>query len=252
MNYMVMECHPAFVVVMDEEGRFFKAANRGYQVGQTIPEIIEMQLPDTSASAKKGKVIRGPWMRTIAAVAACLVLAVLVALPRGPVAYASVYLRINPEVRIDVDKNDGVVGLTAQNPDGTLLLEGYTYQEKTLEQVVSELVDRAVLMDFLQDGGRVTLSLDAEDLEWVAVHQTALQETLGAHLAAQPDTEAIRIELDVWDEDDLEEDDAGDSDKDDDADVSDDDDADEDDEDEDDEDEDDEDDQDDDSDDDNN
>ena len=212
MSYMVMECHPAFVVVMDEEGRFIKAANRGYQVGQTIGEILPMQLPDTPAPAKGRKAIPGPWLRTFAAAAACLVLAVLVLFPRGPVAYASVYLTINPQVRIDVDRADAVVSLSAQNPDGTRLLEGYQYQNKPLEQVVSELIDKAVEMHFLQSGGRVILSLDAADPQWVTQHQADLQKTLDAHLSAQLDTDAIRVETIVRDDDDDADDDDDDAD----------------------------------------
>ena len=34
MNYLVMEVHPAYAVVLDEEGRFLKAANLRYQVGE--------------------------------------------------------------------------------------------------------------------------------------------------------------------------------------------------------------------------
>ena len=34
MSYVVMECHPGYVVLLDEEGRFLKAANLRYEVGQ--------------------------------------------------------------------------------------------------------------------------------------------------------------------------------------------------------------------------
>ena len=36
MNYLVMEVHPAYAVVLDEEGRFLKTANLHYQVGDTV------------------------------------------------------------------------------------------------------------------------------------------------------------------------------------------------------------------------
>ena len=36
MKYLVMETHPAYAVVLDEEGRFLKAANLRYQVGDTV------------------------------------------------------------------------------------------------------------------------------------------------------------------------------------------------------------------------
>ena len=40
MNYLVMEVHPAYAVVLDEEGRFLKAANLRYQVGDTVRDIV--------------------------------------------------------------------------------------------------------------------------------------------------------------------------------------------------------------------
>ena len=36
MKYIVMECHFSYAVLLDENGKFLKAANRGYQVGQTV------------------------------------------------------------------------------------------------------------------------------------------------------------------------------------------------------------------------
>ena len=43
MSYLVMEVHPAYAVVLDEEGRFLKAANLRYQVGDTVRDIVELR-----------------------------------------------------------------------------------------------------------------------------------------------------------------------------------------------------------------
>ena len=45
MSYLVMEVHPAYAVVLDEEGRFLKAANLRYQVGDTVRDIVELRHP---------------------------------------------------------------------------------------------------------------------------------------------------------------------------------------------------------------
>ena len=47
MKYLVMECHPAYAVVLTEDGRFLKAANMHYEVGQTVTEIIQLHLPES-------------------------------------------------------------------------------------------------------------------------------------------------------------------------------------------------------------
>ena len=39
MSYLVMECHPGYVVLLDEEGRFLKAANLRYETGQTVYDL---------------------------------------------------------------------------------------------------------------------------------------------------------------------------------------------------------------------
>ena len=42
MKYMVMECHTGYAVLLDEEGRFWKAANLHYQVGETVEDPVRM------------------------------------------------------------------------------------------------------------------------------------------------------------------------------------------------------------------
>ena len=71
MSYMVMECHPAYAVVLDENGRFLKVANLNYQVGQTVPSVLEMSPPkkpafkaiwaSVSAAACLGLLVLGGW-----------------------------------------------------------------------------------------------------------------------------------------------------------------------------------------------
>ena len=57
MKYLVMECHLSYAVVLDEEGRFLRVANRHYKVGQMVTNIIEMQIPQerTDTGRKKRK-----------------------------------------------------------------------------------------------------------------------------------------------------------------------------------------------------
>lgn len=40
MKYIVMECHFSYAVLLDENGKFLKAANRGYHVGQTVTDPV--------------------------------------------------------------------------------------------------------------------------------------------------------------------------------------------------------------------
>ena len=60
-------------------------------------------------------------------------------------------MTINPEVRIDVDRDEMVVGLDGVNDDGADLISGYVYDDKSLELVMDELVDRAIEMGYLSE-----------------------------------------------------------------------------------------------------
>lgn len=173
MKYIVLERHPGYVVVLDEEGRFLKAADRQYQVGQQLDAILPMHPP-----RRRGRAVLFPAL----AAAACLVLLAFSAVRMAQMPYASVYMTINPQVRIDVNRRDTVLTVEGTNPDGEALTEGYEGRGKALEQVMDELTDRAVEMGWLHPGGQITLTLDAEDGDWVATHSDSLPAHLNEYL----------------------------------------------------------------------
>lgn len=178
MKYLVMECHPGYAVVLDEQGQFRKVANMRYEVGQTLTAVTELSLPQAAPARK-----RPPrWLTSLTAVAACLALLLTSVFYGGQRAYASVYMTINPQVRIDVNRSDLVVGLEGVNEDGKTLIDGYSYQKKDLDLVVDELVDRAIEMDFLHEGDKIALELDAQDNEWIVNHRDALGTQLDGYL----------------------------------------------------------------------
>ena len=190
MKYLVMECHLSYAVVLDENGRFRKVTNRHYEVGQTVTDIIEMKSPQVAEMPVKKKKYR--WVSSLCAMAACLVLVFTYIFTSSQQAYASVYMSINPEVRIDVNRRDTVVGLEGMNGDGRDLIEDYTYQKKDLDLVMDELVDRAIAMGYLHEGGSITLTLDAEDNRWVVQHEGVLRSHLTEYL-----TEKITVSVEV-------------------------------------------------------
>lgn len=183
MKYLVMECHLSHAVVLSDDGKFLNVANLRYEVGQTVEDVVEMQIPEAPAET------RVRWLTPLVSLAACLVLVVGLMFFRVP--YASVYMTINPEVRIDVNRSDVVVGVEGVNDDGVTLLEGYEFKKKHLDTVMDELVDRAIDMGYLSDGGTVTVTLDADD-DWVVSHS----DSLGAHLNEYL-TEKVTVTIEI-------------------------------------------------------
>lgn len=183
MKYIVMECHYSYAILLDENGRFVKAANLHYEQGQTVTDIIEMKEVPVRRINKR--------LNTILAVAiACVVFMITSYINHQT--YGSVFMVINPEVRIDVNRKNEVVGLEALNADGVLLIRDYSYQNKSLEPVMDELVDRAIEMGYLSEGKKVTLTLDAKNNQWIVDNEERLQTHVNNYVK-----DKITIEIDI-------------------------------------------------------
>ncbi|MGI6090896.1 MAG: anti-sigma-I factor RsgI family protein [Saccharofermentanales bacterium] len=175
MKYLVMETHDAYCIVLDQKGRFIKADNEGYLAGQRLDQISEYRFPGS----------RLAWRRTIvlaaSMAAAVLIIFALQIYQEHFKPFASVYFKINPEIRIDVNRHDRVIELEALNDEGEVLLQGYDARRQDLEIVTDELVDRAINLGFLVDGGAVTLTLTGPD-DWFRDKGVDLRKTLSQKL----------------------------------------------------------------------
>ena len=159
MNYIVMECRSSYAVLLDEEGRFLKAANLHYEVGQTVYDPVLMREKPEKGFRPVRWVTGGA-----AAIAACFLMLFGVNYYQNHMAsYSSIYLTINPEVQMTLNRQGEVLKLQGTNEDGRTLLEGYDGKGKDKVTVTDELIDRAIEMGFLSEGGLVSFSIDAPE-----------------------------------------------------------------------------------------
>ena len=172
MKYLVMETHPAYAVVLDEEGRFLKAANLRYQVGDTVQEIVELRPPQKRAGSL-WKPLSG-----LAGLAACLCLAFFGWYQPNYTAYGTLRIQINPDVEMTVSRTDRVLDLEGLNEDGEDLIEGYSYRGKDRETAAGELVERAIDMGYLSDGDTVSITVSSSDADWQAREEAQVQAQL--------------------------------------------------------------------------
>ena len=174
MNYLVMEVHPAYAVVLDEDGRFLKAANLRYQVGDTVQDIVELRMPQ--------KKVVPAWkpLSGLAAAAACLCLVFFGWYQPNYTAYGTLRIQINPDVEMTVSRTDRVLDLEGLNDDGEDLIEGYSYQGKDRETAANELVERAIDMGYLSDGETVSITVSSTDADWQAREETQVRAQLEA------------------------------------------------------------------------
>ena len=178
MSYLVMECHPGYAVLLDEEGRFLKAANLRYEVGQTVYDPVLMK----ETTERQRHTMR--WISSgIAAIAACFLLFFGIHYYQKYLQpYSSIYLTINPTVQMDLNRQGTVVRLTGINEDGKALLEGYDSKGKDKVTVADELIDRAIEMGFLSEGGQVSFSIDSPDDALFQEYGTELRTKVTEHL----------------------------------------------------------------------
>ena len=118
VKYLVMETHPAYAVLLDEEGRFLKAANLHYQVGDTVQEIVELRRPAKQAA---------PWAKALSGaigLAACFCLVFFGYYQPNFAAYGTLRMRVNPDVQLTLSRTERVLELEGLNPDGAELVGG--------------------------------------------------------------------------------------------------------------------------------
>lgn len=158
MTYLVMECHPAYAIVLDQAGRVIKVANMGYEVGQKVDYVMEQQ--------NRTPVLRMKLAATV--IAACLCLAVMGGGTYGAflMPYGTVQLTINPDVVMSVSYMDRVVGLKGLNEDGMRLIDRVSYKGKRADEMTQTLAERAVDMGYLTDGGTVTVRMAGKSSRW--------------------------------------------------------------------------------------
>ena len=179
MKYMVMECHTGYAVLLDEEGRFWKAADLHYEVGQTVENPVLMKQPQPSGRRRITRLVSS----TVAAAAACLFLIFGFSYYQNYLRiYSSIYLSINPEVQMDLNRYGNVVRLTGTNEDGAKLLEGYSGKGKDKLTVADELIDRAIEMGFLSEGGQVSFFIDSPEDALFQEYGTELRAEINEHL----------------------------------------------------------------------
>lgn len=197
MKYIVMECHTSYAILLDENGVFLKAANLHYEVGQTVSNPVLMQENQT-AKSKTQKAIRN----TLIAIAACLVLIFSTEYYQYTTSpYSSILISINPQVQIQLNKKGNVVSIAGTNKDGEILIDGYDAKGKSKTTVADELVERAIEMGFLTDGGNVTFSISTPDKNLYNQYESELKKSV------KPDGENVNINVIIENENDIDDDD---------------------------------------------
>ncbi|MDD3205200.1 MAG: hypothetical protein PHS74_05630 [Lachnospiraceae bacterium] len=176
MSYLIMECHMGYAIALDSEGRFIKVANLNYEIGQIVCSVVVMKNP-----VKSNNLL---YYRSIAAisVAVCMCIVALCIWQTLFISYGFIQIRINPEIKMSVNRMDYVVQLEGLNEDGQLLIKSYAYQWKKTEQVTDELADIAIKKGYLAQNGFIYLQVESKHEKWKISTEERLLSELRHHV----------------------------------------------------------------------
>ena len=136
MSYLVMECRPAYVVVLDEQGRFVRVPNLGYEVGQRLDDVVTFDAAVLSFEQTRPRRARRGLAAALAA-AACLCALVIGGFATWQTPIGTVHMSINPEVDIDVNPANGDLYVCSQATITGYTLPGYVYRYDASGRLVS-------------------------------------------------------------------------------------------------------------------
>jgi len=177
MKYIVMECFNSYAVLLDEEGRFVKSANPGYEVGETVYDPVLMRQEPLEKIENNKRTLPKVLITGLVAVAAAVLLFFGYNFYQANyVPYSSIFMAINPEVEMVLNRNGEVIEVEGTNADGVSLIEDYDPASDDKIAVANELVDRAIEMGFLAEGGQISFAIDTPNRDLFEQYGIELRE----------------------------------------------------------------------------
>lgn len=203
MKYIVMECHPAYAVLLDSEGRFVKACNKNYETGQYVSDPVLIK-DDDNMLDNVMRIDRRRKITKYSIVAACIVFLLCFNVFRlFLVDHTSLYIIINPEIRIDMNRIGQVISVEAENSDGAALLAECNTDSKDKLTVCRNIIKTAYDTGYIGAGGKICVYIDSPDDENFREIGTRLSEGLASFTEGEysADIEILSISQYVFDSD---------------------------------------------------
>ncbi|GEM_PF-3259958 len=169
MKYIVVELHTGYAVLMDENALFVRAANLGYEVGQTVESPV---LEEISEKHGRNIII----YRVLASAAACFALVTgLFVYQRNYAVYSTITISASAdEICLRVNRKGEVLTAESINSD-TQLLENYDPHGKDKITAAEEIVQKAISMGCINDGDTVSFYIDTPENDYTE-YKTEIEE----------------------------------------------------------------------------
>ncbi len=178
VKYIVMECHEAYAVLMDEESRFVNAANLGYTVGQTVTDPVLMDY-GVEETRRKHRIIM-----TVATAAACLTIICgsgYYYYATNYKTYSTVIISSDAGVKMNLNRKGKVISLESTSPQGAEILSDYSGKGKDKNDAISDILEIGLSKGYINDGETVSVYISDKGKDSFDSLRKELENALDEH-----------------------------------------------------------------------
>ena len=178
MKYVVMQCNKGYAVIMDEEGKFYFAANLNYEVGQTVTNPVIM-----SEKYKDGKPVM-TIIKTVVAAAACIGIISIPCYsyynknlkPCSTVTFAS-----DSSISMTLNSSGKVLSIESNNDYGTKIIEKVDIKGKDNVDAASEILAAEISEGHISAGDTVDIYVEGKSEKKLEDIKSKLEMELPKH-----------------------------------------------------------------------
>lgn len=178
MKYVVMQCTKGYAVLMDEESKFYFAANLNYEVGQTVTNPVIM-----SDKYKDGKPVM-TIIKTIAAAAACIG---IISIPcysyynKNLKPCSTVTLASDTAISMTLNSSGKVLSIESDNEYGSKIIEKVDIKGKDNVEAANEILQAEISEGYISAGDTVEIYVEAKSDKKVEDIKSKLETELPKH-----------------------------------------------------------------------
>lgn len=175
MKYIVMQCCKGYAVLMDEESKFVFAANKGYEVGETVINPVIM-----TEDRKNNRNITAV-IKVISMAAACVALVTGIGYSyyaQNLKTYSVVTITSDSAISMELNKTGKVIRLTSDTDYGKEIIEKTDVKGMDKLTAANEILQTEISDGHISNGDTVDVYVSGDDAVETDTLRTELEKEL--------------------------------------------------------------------------
>lgn len=172
MKYIVLQCYNGYAVLVDEHSRYVFAANKGYEVGQTVTNPVIMSDGD-----KKEKNI-GAVIKCIAAAAACVGLLTIGGYSyyaQNLKTYSTITINSDAGISMEVNRTGKVIRLVSDTENGKDIIKKSDVKGMDTVSAANKIIKAEIENGYISDGETVDVVISGDSAVSADTFKTELE-----------------------------------------------------------------------------